>query len=744
METRRDEAVLKIGVRGGPTATIKVDVKDDQPRPWDLESTFATVGTGPDRLDAVAKVTGRAKYTHDVALPNMVFGKFVRSPHAAATVLSVDVSAALSTPGVVFAKAWGLKNVKYPWQAVAVVAAETREALEAGLRAVRVDYEVLPHAARFEQAMAEGAPIVHGNAKSNVSGDDLDDAAVARVASAHKAAAKVVEGTAKTQVQTHSCLETKGVVVQPLDDGKWKIFASTQGTFSVRSEFARRMNVKEADVQVITHYMGGGFGSKFGLGEFGYAAGEIARETKRPVKFLLDRKEEHMTGGNRPNSEQEMKLGVAADGKLSGYRVVKRGSGGVVGGAGAANPLIYDVGPDAAAAFEVATNAGAAAAFRAPGHPQGSFAMEAILDEAAAAVGIDPLEIRKKNDTNPVRLFQYDAGAKIFGWSKRRQDGADSGPIKRGMGLASAVWFQFGGRGASCLCRIRKDGSVEIRNGAQDIGTGTKTIMAMIVAEELGLPLARVTPFLGDTSDPIGPGSGGSTTAPTIMPAARKAAFQAGRELRELVAKKLGGAPGNYVFAGGSVSDATAPERSMSFEVACSLIESDAIEALAQRDPNFERFHRQTAGVHFAEVEVDVETGKVKVTRYLAMQDSGTIVNKKTAESQVNGAIVQGVSYALFEERHLDRHRGQQINADMEAYKIAGPVEMPSVQVVLTDCVMGANNVGLAGLGEGPAVPPAAAIGNAVKNALGVRVWELPITPDRVLAALSRGGRDGR
>lgn len=744
MADAREDRKIKVGVKGGPTKELTVPVDDASPVPWGLDQAFDVVGSRIDRVDAVAKVTGRAKYTHDVVLPGMVFGRFVRAPHAAAAVTSVDVSEALKVPGVVYAAEWGSKSVKSPWTAVAVVAAETKQALEAGVRAVKVAYDVKPHAARMEQALAEDAPRVNENQRSNRAGDDPDPKNVAATDAALKGAAKVVAGTAKTQVQTHSCLETKGVVVQWTDDGKAKIWASTQGTFSVRGDFARTFKIKESDVQVITHYMGGGFGSKFGLGVFGHAAGVVAKELKRPVKFLLDRKEEHMTGGNRPSSVQEMTLGVDGEGKFVGYRVRKSGTAGTGrGGAEAANPIIYDFGAVDEASYAVATNAGSAAAFRAPGHPQGAFAMEAIIDEAAAALGIDPLEIRRKNDAHPIRRVQYDEGAKLFGWDRRRKDGADAGPIKRGMGVASCVWYQLGGTGASCLCRIRKDGSVEIRNGAQDIGVGTKTILAMTAAEELGLPADRVTPFLGDTNDPIGPGSGGSTTAPTIMPAARTAAFLAGKELRELAAAKLGSAATDLVFKKGEIVHATDQGKRMTFAAACGLIEADAIEALGRRARNHASFAGQTAGVQFAEVEVDVETGKVRVVRFLALQDAGTIVNRKLAESQVFGAMIQGVSYALFEERVLDRLRGLQLNADLESYKIAGPKDMPEMKVVLTESNAGANNMGVAGLGEGPAVGPAAAIGNAVRNALGVRVWEIPLTPDRVLAALDGAARQG-
>ncbi|HYC76168.1 MAG TPA: xanthine dehydrogenase family protein molybdopterin-binding subunit [Planctomycetota bacterium] len=728
---------IRVGVRGVDEKTLEIDVKPDRPAPWGLDDAFETVGKRTPRLDAVAKVTGRAKYTHDVNLPGMVYAKLVRSPHAAATVKSVDVAPAKALKGVVFAQEWTqTKEILFHGQHVAVVAAETRALAEEAARLVKVEYEVKPHAARMEQALADGAPEVFAG-KPNRTGDGPRAGRVKDVDAALEGAAKVVRGTASTQVQTHSCLETKGVVAHWEADDKLKVWASTQGTFGVRNELAEAFGLKPADVTVLTHYMGGGFGSKFGAGVFAHAATHVAKALKRPVKLMLDRKEEHLTGGNRPNSTQEMTLGVDAEGAFKAYRVRIHATPGATGrGAGASNPMIYRFGAVDAAQWSVATNAGMAAAFRAPGHPQGSFALESILDLAAEALGMDPLELRKKNDPSPIRKHQYEEGAKLFGWEKRRPNGTDRGTLRRGMGVASAKWAALGVPGASCLCRVRRDGTVEIRNGAQDIGTGTRTIMAIVAAEELGIPLARVSSFLGDTNDPQGPGSGGSVTAPTIMPAARNAAFLAGMELRKLIAAKWGVKPEEIVLKGGKASHAADASRSATFEEVCALIDGDQIEVVGRRDPNFENYQAETGGVHFAEVEVDAEIGRVRVVRYLAMQDAGTIVDALTAESQVNGAIIQGISYALFEERHIDRLKGRQLNADLEGYKIAGPKDMPDVKVVLTDVMMGANNVGLAGLGEGPAVPPAAAIAGAVHNALGVRVWSLPMTPDRVLAAL--------
>jgi xanthine dehydrogenase YagR molybdenum-binding subunit len=736
---------IKVGMPSDPRE-IEVDPPEGDPIPWQLGEARSVVGKPQPRLDAVAKVTGRAKYTHDVNLPGMLFARFVRCPHARATVKAVDVAEALKVTGVKVARQVDETEVRYAWQPVAIVAATTRQAVDEAVRLVKVDYEVLPHAARMEQALAEGAPKVHRNRENRVQGRGASGPEAAKaVDEALAGAAHVVSAVARTQVQTHSCLETHGLVAHWEAPDRLKVWASTQATFSVRAELADEFRIPESNVTVIAHYMGGGFGSKFGAEKFGVAAARLAKETGLPVKLMLDRREEHATAGMRPSSIQEMKLGVSQSGELLGYRVRIEGTGGVGGGAGASNPMIYAFQSVDRAAYDVATNAGAARAFRAPGHPQGSFALESILDLAAEALGMDPLELRLKNDAHPIRQLQYREGAKLFGWDKRRKNGGDPGPLKRGMGVASAIWYALGGRGADVLCRIRKDGSVEVRNGAQDIGTGTRTIMAMVAAEELGVPVARVASFIGDTNDPVGPGSGGSTTAPTIMPAVRQAAYQAGRQLRQLVAEAWSAKPSDVVLAGGAVRDTANAARSLSWEEACRLIPGDELSALGKRARNYEKgaYQSQTAGVQFAEVVVDVETGLVRVTRVLAMQDAGTIVNPLLAESQVNGAVIQGVSYALFEEQHVDRQLGQMVNADFESYKIAGALDVPEIKVVLTEVVNGANNVGLCGLGEGPAVPVAAAIAGAVHNALGVRVLALPMTPDRVLAAIE-SGRQGR
>jgi xanthine dehydrogenase YagR molybdenum-binding subunit len=468
--------------------------------------------------------------------------------------------------------------------------------------------------------------------------------------------------------------------------------------------------------------MGGGFGCKLGASApgsgFVVEAARAAVALGKPVRAMLDRREENAVGGNRPSSEQTMRIGLRKDGKVLAYTVRIRGTGGVVDrGTGARNPMIYELGAQAREELTVATMAGPHAAFRAPGHPQGSFALESMLDEAAEAIGMDALEFRRGLDRSRVRLAQYEEGAKRIGWEERRRakPGSGKGPLKRGVGMGSATWYHTGGPRATVQVTVHRDGGVEVFNGAQDIGTGTRTLLAIVVAEVLGLEPGEVRVHLGRTEWPAGPGSGGSCTAPTLGPAARAAAEKARQ---------------------GILGDAPAGDRK-AWLAACARIEEES--RTFQNDPAayFRPWEANIAGCQFAEVEVDVETGVVRVLRVVAVQDCGRVIDRLTAESQILGGVIQGISFALFENRNLDRKTGRLLNGDLERYRIAGSKDIPDVEVVAFSVANAGNSVGMSGIGEPPTIPTAGAIANAVYHATGARVRELPITPARVLAALA-------
>jgi len=720
---------LRLGFPGNERKA-NADVPADMPPPWDLSTDLSVVGKDHARIDAVAKVTGSAKYAYDTRFKDLIYAKLLRSPHAHAKVRKVDLSKAKAIEGVLYTESYEGSTVIHAGQHVAGLAAVSEEILDDALAAVEVQYEVLPCVTSVEDAIKDGAPEVYegqGNLREGRAQGNLD-----KVEQAHKDADVVVEAEYRTQVQTHSCLETHGCVCK-WEDGKLTVWATTQGTFSVRQGMARALKIPESDVTVITQHMGGGFGSKFGVDAWDQFCARAAKSTGRPCKSMLDRKEEHIAG-NRPDSIQKCRFSAKKDGTLMGAEVRSMGTAGIsAGGAGVANPAIYSFRESYSKQDDVVTNASAGRAFRAPRHPQGVFALEGMIDELAEALGMDPLELRKKNDPNDVRQKEYEIGAKEIGWQRRKKSGSDKGPRKRGLGMASARWPHNARPGTEVRCTIGRDGSVLFANGSQDIGTGTRTVIAMVGAEELGLPPEAVEVRLGNTNDPYGHGSGGSVTTPSISPSVRAAAWEAKREMLKHVAAATGGDAGKMDLKGGKVTGAP---RELTFKQACGMIPVDSITALGKCDVSLPRFTGEVAGVQFAEVEVDTETGLVRVIKIVAVQDCGRVIDPLTARSQINGGVIQGISYALFEDRILDRRTGEQVNADFLGYKIAGTLDMPEIVAIPFSVSQGMTSTGASSLGEPPTVPTSGAIANAVANALGVRVRSLPITPAKVLAAL--------
>jgi xanthine dehydrogenase YagR molybdenum-binding subunit len=716
----------------GNEKEIEVDVPDDEPAIWGADAKLRTVGTAVPRVDGLVKAAGRAEYTADVNLPGMLHGRMLRAAAPGGKVVSLDVSAVEKAPGVKYVRVVAPPGapLTHDGRDLAFVVADTPENVEAALLLAKVGIEPGPVVTTEEDAMADGAPSVVPDRADNVRGvrrgsGGKGDPAVAfkEAEEAMKDADAVIERTYRTQVQVHTPLEPHGVVVKPAEDGSLVVWASTQGTFGVAGGIAGALGLPRGKVEAIAEHVGGGFGCKFGPSApgsgFGVEAARAAVALGVPVRAMLSRREEHLVGGNRPSSIQDVKLGVKKDGTIVGYTVRFRGTAGFLEqGAGASNPMhFYALGKKAKEDLTVLTHAGPAAAFRAPGHPQGSFGQESALDEAAAAIGMDPLELRLRLDVSPVRQAQYRMGAERFGWREKRRvrPGAGPGPVKRGVGMGSAVWHLAGGPGHSVDVTVHRDGTVEVSNGAQDIGTGTRTVLAVIVAEVLGLEPASIQVNLGRTRWPSGPGSGGSTTAPSLGPCARAAAEKA----REAI---LGSA---------------SPGSAAAWKAACARMDGEKATWSGARPRNYEAFQGGVAGVQFVEVEVDCETGVVRVVRVLAIQDCGRVIDRLTAESQVLGGVIQGISYALFEDRVLDRKTGRLLHGDLEGYRIAGSKDVPDIEVEMFEVANAGNSVGMAGLGEPPTVPTAGAIANAVAHATGARVRELPISPARVLAALA-------
>jgi xanthine dehydrogenase YagR molybdenum-binding subunit len=582
------------------------------------------------------------------------------------------------------------------------------------------------------------------------------------VAAGFAAAEVVVEGVYKTQVQTHSAMETHGVVADWRDDGL-TVYASTQGTATVRDELAQIFGLKKDQVRVVTEFMGGGFGAKFGAGNFGVLAANLSKKARAPVRLMLDRGEEHMAVGNRPSSVQHLRIGAKKDGTLTAIHLEAYGTAGAGTGSGCGGPArnMYPCPNILVEESDVFTHAGPAAAFRAPGHPQGCFALEQAIDELAEKIGMDPLALRDKIDVDEeaggrnvdstARKIERKIGRERAGWAGRHAPGADAGVVKRGLGVAQSIWYRFVDLDSSCEVRITRDGSVEVYSAVQDIGTGIRTALAQVVAEELGLIPADVTVRIGDTRYPQGPASGGSKTTGSITPVARNAAYAVKRTLLEQVAPTLGVKPGELEAASGKVLVKGKPSSAISFKQAARSLRTEEIASRTSRSDDYGGFiegkGRNRAGiggyggVQFASVSVDTETGIVKVERVVAVHDCGRPLNPLGLESQINGGILQGISYALYEQRTLDRQTGRMVNPNFVEYKIAGAREVPAIEVLLLEEYHGRSSTDAGGVGEPATIPTAGAIANAVYNAIGVRVRELPMTPARVLEALRRGGR---
>jgi xanthine dehydrogenase YagR molybdenum-binding subunit len=713
---------------------------------------YRHIGKPTRRIDGREVVTGRATYTQDVKLQGMLIGKILRSPHAAAEVVSIDLAPALALPGVLGAVKLADSKVRYAGQQVAAVAAVDERTAEKALALIKVEYKTLPYVVDWEKARDTNAPQVR-DGKPNV--EKLNEYVRGDVEKGFAEADVVVERTYRTGFEVHHPTETHGSVASWEGD-HLVVYDSTQNIHGVRDGLARAMKVPAANVTVIKKYMGGGFGSKLGLNEQTVAAANLARETGRPVKILLSRRDNAVCVGYRPSSHQTYKVGAKKDGTLVAFSLLNYASGGVGAGDDVAEPVVdvYKCPNCKVEEYTVYTNVGGSRAMRAPGHTQGAFGLEGVMDELAAALDMDPLELRRKNYSTrnlgdsglPYSTKGldgcYELGAKAIGWERRNRQpggGDGAGTVRHGIGVATSIWFGAGVPGTLADIVLYPDASVEVVCGTQDIGTGTRTHMAVVAAETLGLGPKDITVKLGNSDYPWAPLSGGSLTTPSVAPAVRDAALKAVDRLKAVAAARLKVAADDVVMGDRKFFAKSAPEKTVAFaDVYRDLRRETVFHGERTGFPQNE-YAFNTFGAHFAEVEVDVETGRVRVLKYVAAQDSGQIVNKLTAESQVVGGVTQGLSAGLFEERIMDDTTGTVVNPNLRDYKIATSLDIPEITPLFVDVFdPRINNLGVKGLGEPARVPSSAAVANAVYNAIGVHVREIPMTPKRVLEALKK------
>ena len=717
-------------VVNGVEQMVEIEVDADAGPGWGPNDKHKLLNHRMTRVDGPLKAAGVARYTYDQRLPGMLNARVLRSPHAHARVTKLDTEAAAKIPGVKAIVEAPLNEVRFAGAPVAAVAATTPEIAGDAIRAIKVTYEVLPHVVHANLAIRPDAPKVvaeEGNLQEKGKNGELQ-----KVDAAFATADAIVEGEYITSRIHHACLETHGMVVDYRGGDSATIYATTQGTFTIAADAAKELGLPESAVTVSVEHMGGGFGSKFGLGLEGMLACRLSKQTKTPVKLMFNRYDEFVMAGNRSGSWQKLKAGVKKDGTIVALNARQYRLGGLGQGSQAGQPYIYRMGDTYREVYALHTNEDSSIAMRAPGHPQASFAVESLMDELAYKIKLDPVEFRKKNLRDEVYHRQLDRGAKEIGWAKRNAvAGGNSGALRRGFGCAVGTWGGGGNNQCKVDVTISRDGSVDVAVGTQDLGTGTRTYTRAIVAEELGLTIKDVKERIGNSKLGAANPSGGSTTAPSLSPSVKDAAIKARMLMAERVAPLLANAkPEEIVFADGKVS---ANGQSLAWKQATASLPAAGITSHGEWRADLQA--RGIHGVCFAEVEVDVETGHVRPIKMVHIQDGGLPLNRLTMESQINGGMIQSLGMALYEGRVMDAQLGMQVNPHFNDYKLPGCLEMPELVPIIDD---DDKREAVIGIAEGCIIPAVGALANAVFNASGVRVRELPITPDKILMGLMK------
>src|SRR5437870_1961466 len=718
-------------VINGIETMVEIEVDEDAGPGWGPNDKHTLLNHRLTRVDGPIKVSGAARYSYDVRVPNMLYGRILRCPHAHARLTKFDASAASNIAGVKAIIQSPLKEYRFAGSPVAAVAAVTPEIAQDAVRAIVADYEVLPHVVHAEDAIRRGAPKVVPDEKEenlqqkNKAGDPQ------KVEAAFSSGEVIVEAEYRTPRIHHACLETHGVVVDYSGGDSATVYASTQGTFTIPGDAADALGLPHSAITAVVQHMGGGFGSKFGIGIEGMLACKLSKETRAPVKLMLTRYDEFVMAGNRSGSRQKLKAGATKDGTLVAVRATQYRLGGLGGGSQAGQPYVYHADEFYREVFALHTNEDSSIAMRAPGHPQASFAMESLMDELAYKIGMDPVAFRKKNLRDEAYHRQLDRGAREIGWDKRNlTPGASPGPLKRGLGCAVGTWGGGGNSECKVEVRVSRDGSVSVAVGTQDLGTGTRTFTRAIVAEELGLKIQDVAEQIGNSNLGSANSSGGSTTAASLSPSVKDAAIKTRLAIAEKIAPLFGDLkPEEIMFANGNV---TAGGKLLSWKQICAALPAAGVTAHGEWRSDLQG--RGVHGVCFAEVEVDVETGKVRPIKMVQVQDGGLPLNRLTMESQINGGMIQSLGMAFWEGRVIDAKLGLQLNPGFGDYKFPGSLEIPEMVPIIDD---GDKREVVIGIAEACIIPSLGALANAVFNACAVRVRELPITPDRILMALN-------
>jgi xanthine dehydrogenase YagR molybdenum-binding subunit len=666
----------------------------------------------------------------------------LRSPYARARVSRIDLTAAAAAPGVLGVIGPGEVDgvgveTSFEGGAVAAVAAETLSQAQAAVALIDVEWEELEPLLDPFEAVERGSLIAdsrryeRGDYERGVSEADA-----------------VVEAEYRTQTLNHNPLETHQCVCEWRGDSI-DVYISTQYIWGIRNDLAESLQLPPDKVRVVCEFMGGGFGAKNGVGNYVLLAAELAKRTGRPVRCALSRREENVVGGNRNATVQRVTAAGRADGTLTalgGEFTCAVGGGGWLAPTAGPTQLLYACENVRTVEHGAKLNLPPMAAFRAPGFVEGTWSLECMLDKLAAKLGVDPLELRKLNyshadpmDGRPYsskNLMECYRRAEPH-WERRHEVRARSDEIwKRGMGMASQIWYGGGGPPSYAWVRLGSDGRANVVTAMQDIGTGTRTAVAMIAAEELGLPLERIEVQIGDSArGPFASISGGSSTLPSMGPAVRSAAADAARQVIELAAQRFEREERLLSLQGGYI--VSSDGGSWPLEEITGLLDDGQILGKGARGPNPTGMRVLTFGIQLAEVAVDVGTGEVLVERIVAIHDVGRVINPLGARSQIEGGIIQALGHTFSEVRLDDPATGIVLTKTLDAYKLPTIADVPEIVCDLVDVPdEHLTNLGSKGLGEPPIVPTAAAIANAIRDATGADVTSLPITREEILRAL--------
>lgn len=743
---------------------------------------FKYIGQRTIRPDGYDKVTGRAQYGADLSLPGMIWGRTLRSPHAHAKILSIDTSKAEAHPdvfAVVTFKDFGSvegesinagegaadvldlarncladDKVLYHGHAIAAVAARTERAADDALDLIDVNYEVLSPVMDVEAAMQDGAPVLHEDmftqgyeetpsTPSNIA--TRLEMKMGDIEAGFAEADVIVEREFRTPTAHQGYIEPHACTARYDEDGQSMVWCCTQGHFDVRTSTAKLLGLDLSKLKVVASEIGGGFGGKTVVYQEPVALA-LSRKAGRPVKMVMNRDEVFIATGPTSAAKLKAKVGAKKDGTITAMQ----GWMAYEAGAFKGSPMMpgvmtmftpYDCGNVQVEGFDVVVNKSKVAAYRAPGAPQAEFAAEMVVNELAEQLGMDPIDVRLKNAAKEGTQTIYGPKLKTVGLVECLEACRDSAHYKSavaegcGRGVAAGFWFNIGGQ-SSVSINMNTDGTGTILEGSPDIG-GSRASMQMMAAEVLQIEPSNLKPIVADTDSlPYSQGTGGSRVTFATGMAVIEAAEDVVRQIKERAAAIWNVTAEQVDYADG-VALNTAGEEKMSLAEVCQAAEKTGGQISGTGNINA-RGAGPSFAVHLCDTKVDQETGKVDVVRYTAIQDAGKAIHPSYVEGQFQGGAVQGIGWALNEE-YIFNEDGVMENPGFLDYRIPLASDLPMIETIIVEVPNSFHPYGVRGVGESGIIPPLAAVGWSVGDAIDRKVEELPCSPPRVLSLIQNG-----